>query len=345
VKPRILSATAITWLASRGVTVRMRYALLTVATAAAVALPVNGALADGPPGHFPTTSAIPAPIPAPTPARTGVAERARLAAARTEATAYQQYNAYAAVSPDSRLATVWRTVANVEYNDHWRSEVDALNYYSSENAPNLAILRALALQAAAADQARAATAPTAAARDTLRAVAAREADNAALLGQAQSALAGNGPMPVVKPGQVIPLVVTPRPRYSGAFYEALTNPSDSAFQAAAWLRVGYSQAAMTAVSTGRPDLALLLTGLGAQEQAETIPTLLNLAGYVNGVRANLRASIAGETEAIAMYSGYAKAAARAGATSAAADFREYTADETGHRRTFQTELRRLGGLD
>jgi rubrerythrin len=317
--------------------VRIRYALFAVTTAAAVALPVAGARADGPPRE-------PRPAPA-TPSAPDVASRLRLAAAKTEATAYQQYNAYAATAGNRRLADVWRTVADVEYMDHWRSEIDALRYYSpSDNAANLALLGDLARRAAAADEARAAAAPSgSAAPGVLRAVAAREAGNARLLSRAEEALRGYGGVPTVESGPAVAVVVSPRPRYSGAFYRELTDPSDSAFQVAAWLRAGYRQAAMTAVDTGRPDLAAMFAGLAAGEQTETIPTLLNLAGYVNSPAMNLKSSVEGETEAIDMYTRFAHEADRVGAPTAASDFREYARDEAGHRRGFAVELRALAG--
>lgn len=269
-------------------------------------------------------------------------------AAKTEVDAYQQYYAYAQAAASSgqpALATVWQTVGEVQHQDHFTHEVTLAKLYSgSDNAANLRTLADITSQIAAKYRVWATEAPTGSAAATvLQAVAARETASNRLLVRALNALGSHATMPTPPPIATVPILVAPQPHFSGVFYDHLTNDSDSALEAAAWIWGGYQFAAKTAVDTGEADLAALLSGLEAQAQRQTWPELLNVAGFVNGNALNLQTSIASEQSAITMYGGYATQAQQAGDTSVAGVFRSVQGDETGHHRVFSTELRRYRG--
>jgi rubrerythrin len=271
-----------------------------------------------------------------------------ITAAKTEVDAYQQYYAYAQAAASSgqpALATVWQTVGEVQHQDHFTHEVTLAKLYSgSDNASNLRTLADISSQIAAKYRVWAAEAPTgSAAAAVLQAVATREAASNRLLVRALNALGGHATMPAPPPVATVPIIVAPRPHYSGIFYDHLTNDADSALEAAAWIWGGYQFAAKTAVDTGQADLAALLSGLEAQAQRQTWPELLNVAGFVNGNALNLQTSIASEQSAITMYGGYATQAQQAGDTSVADVFRGIQGDETGHHRVFSTELLQYRG--
>src|SRR5437764_9103523 len=64
-----------------------------------------------------------------------------ISAAQTESAAYLQYQTYAAAADKSgqpALADVWRTVGEVEHQDHWTHEVTLAGLYSgTDNVANL----------------------------------------------------------------------------------------------------------------------------------------------------------------------------------------------------------------
>jgi hypothetical protein len=94
---------------------------------------------------------------------------------------------------------VGRTVATVEYYDHWMADTAlAGRYQSTDNATNLKVAITQASQTASADLAFAATAPMGSpVAGVLRAVAARESADARLLQRALS-----GPVPFSAPAVV-----------------------------------------------------------------------------------------------------------------------------------------------
>jgi rubrerythrin len=302
---------------------RIRYAAL-VAAAAALGMAA------------PAMAAPPSPTPA------SVLANA-FYAARTESAAFQQYYGYAAAADGSGhpgLADAWRTVATVEYYDHWMADAAlAGQYQSADNAANLKTAIGQASQTAAADLAFAAQAPKGSpATAVLRAVAARETADAGLLRQALT-----GAVPPAPAVTTVPTQVSPGPLYSGSFYADLTGDANSALSDAALNWGEYQYFARNAVNTGQARLAQLLSGLEAQEMDQNWPAISNAAGYVNGNAANLRTSIASETGAIQMYSTFAAQATTAGDTSAASMFTGVQGDEMGHHDTFTTELRQLTG--
>jgi rubrerythrin len=269
-----------------------------------------------------------------------------ISAAQTESDAYMQYQTYAAAA-DKRgqpaLADVWRTVGEVEHQDHWTHEITLAGLYSgTDNVANLQLAIKQAQQAATADQGWAAQAPpgSAAARELLT-VAARENAAANLLTQALNAVQGKGgSVPAAPAVQPIQVEASAQPNYSGAFYNDLTGASNSALEIAAWNWAQYQFDAKTAVDTRQANLAQLLSGLEAQE-VQNFTELSNVAGYANSTAMNLQASIASEQGAIDMYGQYAPQAKQAGNPTVANTFRSIMGDEQGHHQTFTTELQQL----
>jgi rubrerythrin len=269
-----------------------------------------------------------------------------ISAAKTESDAYMQYATYADAAVRSRrpaLAGVWRTVGEVEHQDHWTHEVTLANLYSgSDNIGNLKAAIAQAQQTANADSILAAKAPKrSTAAGQLKTVARREGADARLLARALAALQGQVGMPAAPAVKTLPIRVVPKPRYSGTFYNALTGDSNSALEMAAWNWSEYQFLAKTAVDTGQANLAAVFAALEAQERYQNWAGLSNAAGYANANATNLKVSIASEQGAIDMYGQYAAQAQRAGDSSLASVFRSIGGDELGHHQTFTTELRQL----
>jgi rubrerythrin len=279
--------------------------------------------------------------------RTGsVASQLLVSAAKTESAAYQQYYAYAQAAVANRqppLAGVWHAVAQVEHQDHWTHEQTLGNFYSgSNNLANLQTAITQAAQTASQDTSWAAQAPSgSAAANQLEATAARERADAGLLTQALASLRGKGTMPAPPQLTTVQIQASPKPHYSGAFYNDLTGAANSALEAAAWNWAEYQWDAKTAVDTGQANLAQLFSALEAQEQYENYSTVSNVAGYVSGSAANLETSIASEQGAINMYTQYAAKAQKAGDPSLARVFLSIRGDEMGHHQTFTAELHEL----
>jgi rubrerythrin len=309
---------------------RIRYVLSGVAALAALGV------------SAPVALAAPAP---PSPASVN---QLLISAAKTESAAYMQYYygyaAGAGMSGQTALADVWRSVGQVEHQDHWNHEITLARLYSgSNNVANLQLAITQARQAATADAGWAARVPrgSVAARELLT-VAARETADARLLTQALNALRGKGgSVPAAPAVRQVQVEVSAAPHYSGTFYNNdLTGASNSALETAAWNWAEYQYDSKTAVDTRQANLAALLSGLEAQE-VQNWTGLSNVAGYVNSNAMNLRASIASEQGAINMYAQYATEAQRAGNTSVASIFRSIMGDEEGHHQTFSTELQHL----
>ncbi|NJC66562.1 hypothetical protein HC028_18915 [Planosporangium flavigriseum] len=263
-------------------------------------------------------------------------------AAVTEAAAYQQYYGYAAAADQegyTDLANVWRTVGQVEHQDHYTHEITLSGLYSgSDNIANLRIAILQAQEAAKAYERWAGEAPDHEAAHVLRKVAERQTVAADLLTQALDALQGqDGSVPAAPEIEYYQVKVSPEPHYSGTFFTELTGASNSALAAASWQWAEYQWMAKVAVSTGQADLGKLLSALEIQEQ-QNWNWLSNLAGYVNGVQLNLQESIASEQGAIDMYTAWATRSDQLGNPSVASTFRSITTDEQGHHQTFTTEL-------
>ena len=267
-------------------------------------------------------------------------------AAQTESDADLQYQTYAVAADQSgqpALADVWRTVGEVEHQDHWTHEITLSGLYSgTDNVANVQLAVRQAQQAATADQGWAAQAPpgSAAARE-LQTIAARETTAANLLSQALNAVQGKGAsVPAAPAVQHVSVQASAQPNYSGALYTNLTDASNSALETAAWNWAQYQFQAKTAVDTGQANLAQLLSGLQTQE-VQNFTELSNVAGYANPTAMNLQASIASEQGAIDMYQQYAPQAQQAGNPTVANTFRSIMGDEQGHHQTFTTELQQL----
>ena len=304
---------------------RLAGALVAVAAASGtigLALPVAGASGQPAPVHQLLTSA-----------------------ARTESAAYLQYYAYATEADSTGrtdVANVFRTVGDVEHQDHWTHEINDANLYSgSDNIANLKMAISQANQTAGQDRAWAAKNPNSSAAGVLRTTAARESDNAKLLSEAVQAQQGHGSVPSAPAVSKVTLRVSPQPNYSGTFYSDLTSGSDSALEQSAWLWAEYQYMGKTAVDTGEANLAALFSGLEAQEQKQNWVQIANVAGYVNGNANNLTTSIGSEEGAIQMYTNYAQEAQTAGNPTIASTFTSIKGDERGHRHTFSTDLTQI----
>jgi hypothetical protein len=257
-----------------------------------------------------------------------------------------QYATYAdAAARHPSLARVWGAVGEVEHQDHWTHEITLANLYSgSDNIVNLKTAVAQAQQAAGADRNLAAKAPKrSVAAAQLKAVARREGADARLLARALTSLQvpGHGGMPAVPAVTTVPIRVSPKPRYSGTLYNALTGPYDSALERAAWNWAEYQFMAKVAVSTGQARLGAIFAALEYEERYWNWAVLSNAAGYANGIVTNLKTSIASEQGAIDMYGQYAPQAQSAGDASVASVFLSIQGDEMGHKQTFTTELNQL----
>lgn len=88
------------------------------------------------------------------------------------------------------------------------------------------------------------------------------------------------------------------------------------------------------MDNGQATLGRLMAGLQRQEERQNWPSLSNTAGYVGGVSANLKESIAGEKGAIAMYGQFA---AKATDPAVATALKKYAADEQGHLKTYELD--------
>ena len=268
-----------------------------------------------------------------------------VSAARTESAAYLQYYGYAAEADRTgriSFANAWRTVAKVEHQDHWTSEITASNYYSgTDNVANLKLAITQARQTAQEDRAWAAKKPSSSAAKVLRTIADRETHDAGVLSGALRAVQGGGSIPTAPAVMKVGVMSSSRPKYTGTFYNDLTSGSSSALEQAAWLWAEYQYIGQTAVDTGQPRLAALFAGLENQEAQQNWVQISNVAGYVQGNASNLSSSIASEAGAIKMYTTYAKESQAAGNTSLAGMFTDIKGDEEGHHESFSTELREL----
>jgi len=267
------------------------------------------------------------------------------AAAVTQANAHQQYNLYAEAADRkdlTDLANVWESVADVEYWDHYKSEIGMSEIYSiQDNTYNVRVAIRQALQAEQALMAWAEEAPDRKAYETLRSLARWQAEAADLLTEARRALeGGKATVPQAPPVKDVPLNVTPGPNYSEPFYLTLTGGSDSALAVASWQWGQYETMAEVAVSTGEAALGALLAGLGKRE-VQNYRKVSNLAGFVNGPAMNLRFSIESEQNAIDYYTAAITRSNQLGDPDAAALFLDIKTDEQGHKITFETELARL----
>jgi rubrerythrin len=320
---------------------RFRHPLTAVLAAGIAAVLASVAVTSA---ASPSTAASPPVAALPSSTMSSVTQGLLISAAKTEADAFMQYATYAdAAAGHPKLANVWRTVGEVEHQDHWTHEVTLANLYSgSDNIGNLKAAIAQAQQTANADSILAAKAPKrSTAAGQLKTVARREGADARLLARALAALQGQVGMPAAPAVKTLPIRVVPKPRYSGTFYNALTGDSNSALEMAAWNWSEYQFLAKTAVDTGQANLAAVFAALEAQERYQNWAGLSNAAGYANANATNLKVSIASEQGAIDMYGQYAAQAQRAGDSSLASVFRSIRGDELGHHQTFTTELRQL----
>lgn len=262
-------------------------------------------------------------------------------AAVTEAFAYASYRAYATQADadhDPVAARVWRTIADVEYHDHFVKEGEQSGLVGTNRENVTAALRSE--RQAQADYRRwiadARAAGCTSVAKALREIRRDEAGHARLLEQALGTVrsddgTGDAPVPV---GPSSTPVATRRTAPACADATVAADLADALnSEATAWAQ--YDQWADHAANTGSPRLAALFAAIGAVELEEHFATEANLAGLVGDRNHNLAASIASEQDAIMMYARYATAADARGDATAADLFREVRGDEQGHLRSFQ----------
>lgn len=256
----------------------------------------------------------------------------------TEAFAYAQYNAYADNAADNpTAANAWRTIADVEYWDHFVLEGGLVGLVG-DNKDNLK--KAIASEAGAVDSyaqwAKIAESEgcTQIAR-VFTSIRADEVDHHTWFTQALAALDGTGTIPAPPP-------VTPRPVPAGK--PACDKPGtmkalDEAMHSESLAWGQYSQWAQKAANTGNAQLAALFTGIGNVELKEHWNGEADLSGFVADTKTNLAASAQSEVDAVAMYTGYIADAKKAGQHKVATTLTEVRSDEKGHLAVFTS----LGG--
>lgn len=299
-----------TLLPARPVLLSLTAAGVGIAVLAAVATPGSAATAGG----------------TPSPATVAEVRHAMV----TEAFAYGQYRAYAdaaEASGDRTAADAWRSVADVEYWDHFVSEGQQVGLVGTNEDD---VRAAIASESGAvgdygrwARVADRAGCPEVAA--TFREIADDEQGHLALFRAARDGHAPAGP-------SVDRVAIVPSAPACGdaAVAAALSAAMDS--ETLAWGQ--YTQWAQQAVNTGEPALAALFREVAAVELEDHFATEANLAGLVGTVRSDLDASIASEQDAIAMYGRYAAAASSRGDTATASLLSEVRGDEQGHLASF-----------
>ena len=263
-------------------------------------------------------------------------------AAHTEAAAHLQYFGYASVLPGDKepMAGMWRAVGRVEAQDHWGHSMDLLKMFNNDPAHDVQVAITAYQQTVNDEKTFMAHAPKGADLSELRAVAGRHDKNLGLLRQALSALQGKGQVPAAPKVDTVEVNKADKPKFTGTFYtKDLVGDANSALADTAWNAAVNDRVARTAVDKGQATLGQLMTGLARQEEEQNWPSLANMAGYVGGESANLKASIAGEKGAIDMYGRFASQAG--GGSAVASALKEFGEDEEGHLKAFTYELNHL----
>src|SRR5512135_2044535 len=260
-----------------------------------------------------------------------------------EALAYASYHAYADAARNSgqnALASVWDTIADVEFEDHFTLEAQ-LSGLVQDNVSNLNTViaaEAAAITTYTQDAQQAFGAGYANVGNTFMEIAQDEAAHHALFNEALSALENKGVVPsgpTVEPTAIVPS----EPAARGQTLTNIENASkDEAF---AWAE--YTLFARQAANTGQPQLAVLFTDIAAVELKDHFAKEANLSGLVGSNVDNLNASIADEAGAVTMYNQFADQADQVGDHAVAEAFREIAKDEAGHETSFQAMLASLVG--
>ncbi len=265
-------------------------------------------------------------------------------ALRSEASAYAEYTTFAEAARRSghpEIAALFRRIARVELRDHFAKQAKRLRLVRGDLANvrdaikgetrDLVDYGRWAREAAADGCREAARAFTQIRKD--------EAGHLARYKKAEKALMSSAPDSAIpSPGRPDHAVV--RPGRAKCVARTVRNLR-TAMDGEAFAHARYTFYADHARSSGRPRLAALFRGAAETELSDHFITQANLSGLVGDTAANLRAAIAGETEAIGMYGSYAKAAAKAGDRSSAALFREIRGDEEKHHKEFRAALEKL----
>lgn len=286
-------------------------------------------------------SAQPTPPPGGSGSVSAAATQSIVHAARTEAAAHLQYNAYANVlsGAEGGLMETWQAVGRVEDQDHLGHQMDRIKMFTNNPAHDLQVAITAYQQTIGDEQAILGRVPKGADVSELRDVADRHKKDLALLQNASSALRGGRAMPAAPKVETVDVKKAHKPKFTGPFYDKdLTGDANSVLADAAWNGAVADRVSRTAVDNGQAGLAGIMGALQRQETEQNWPAVSNMAGYVGSAAANLKASIAGEKGAITMYGQYAS---HMGGDAAVAEmFKEFQADEKGHLKVFSDQLSR-----
>ncbi|MFD5464627.1 ferritin family protein [Kitasatospora sp. NPDC127059] len=292
-------------------------------------------------------------IAAPSPAHRGADHRLRpqtltdlQTSMRGEAFAHASYTFYADQADREHLpgaADLYRRTAEVELNEHFREEALLAGAIGDE-AANLTISAAGEANEATSMYPRFAQEAEQDGDHNAAVLFAEIANDEAAHGEAFNAAlhvvrTGQGQIP--PPPQVDPVSVPAGPAQVRSA-RTLAN-LDTAMHGEALAFARYTMFAEQAAQSGDEQIADLFRGTAAVELHEHFAGEAVLVGLINGTRANLTKSIAGESyEATVMYPTFADRAESAGDTEAAELFCDDARDEAGHARAFQRALDRLG---
>ncbi|MFE0686840.1 ferritin family protein [Streptomyces xiamenensis] len=268
------------------------------------------------------------------------------AAMRGEGFAHAAYLLYAdeaAREGHGRIAELYRSTAQTEFEDHFTQEAGLISYVGSNEANIRQAMEGERFEATSmyptyAEEAR--QDGDVAAAELFTEIAADEAEHRELLALALKALTtGEGKVP--SPPQVDPVTVPAGlPQVASARTRANL---DDAMHGEGLANATYLLYAQHARDTGERRLAALFEGLAEIELREHFAAEALLAGLVSDTASNLRTSVAGETyEAEVMYPAFARRAENNGDVQAAELFTEIAADEAGHAEAFQRALNHLG---
>ncbi|MFF5259800.1 ferritin family protein [Actinomadura viridis] len=269
-----------------------------------------------------------------------------LTAMHGEAFAYASYMAYATQAWHQRhrkVSELFARTARTELGDHFAKEA-RLIHFARGNAANLResikgeTYEARTMYPKFAEEAKR-DGDTRAAR-LFKEIAGDEAAHAKAFKKALWAIKHHRPRAIPKGRAAKPVALRPGgPHVKSA--RTLRNLG-VAMRGEAFAHAKYSLYAEHARATHQPRLARLFERAARVELVEHFAAESNLAGLLQGTRANLRKSIKGETyEATTMYPRFSRRAAKVADTGAARLFKEIAGDEAAHAKAFRRALRKL----
>ncbi|WP_201787529.1 ferritin family protein [Wenjunlia vitaminophila] len=267
------------------------------------------------------------------------------AAMRGEAFAHASYTLFAVQArheDQDAAATLFRSTAATELNEHFTEEGELIDFVGSDESNIRQAIEGERHEAATmypsfAEEAREDGDTKAA--ELFTELAADEDQHRKLLTTALKALT-TGTVDVPAPPTVDPVKVRAGlPKVSSA---RTRHNLDEAMHGEALANAAYTLYARHAELKGQHKLAELFRGLAKVELREHFAGEAKLAGLVSRTANNLRASIAGERyEAKVMYPAFAARARAAGDVKAADLFAEIAGDEARHAAAFKEALEDL----